>query len=213
MNFDQRLIDDIVQGVLQQLQPTTTPTASSSSSAPVIENKLWTADILTEAIPTGTRTVRQLPGTIITPSGRDYLRQNGIEVVSGPGAGTKQTAGKSKWKVLVVDSSANFESCWREMNRDGLVDWQRERIDDVAAAAKQTISVLCRAETVGVMVLTREPEQAACLANRNNQVRAVALSSADRWKQLKSSLNPNVVCLDPKQLSYMELRQLWRAIR
>ncbi|MCA9040787.1 MAG: hypothetical protein KDA65_10600 [Planctomycetaceae bacterium] len=212
MNVDQNLIDDIVQGVLQQLQPTSTTGASSPGSNLVISEKLWTADLLAEKIPAAVKVVQQLSGTIVTPSGRDYLRQHQIEVIKGSESSSQSTSIKSRWKVLVVDSSPTFESCWTEMNRGGAIEWTRQRTDNISAAATEGISILCRGEAAGVMVLTGEPEQVACLANRNNQVRAVATKSAERLKQLKSSFQPNMICLDAKTVSYMELRQLVRTI-
>ncbi|MEZ6046693.1 MAG: hypothetical protein R3C11_14180 [Planctomycetaceae bacterium] len=212
MNVDQNLIDDIVRGVLQQLQPTSTTAVSSTATGFVINEKLWTADLLEEQVPAGVKVIQQLPGTIVTPSGRDYLRQQQIKVITGSETGSSTKSIKPSWKVLVVDASPTFESCWREMNRGGAIEWSRQRSDCVKAAAKEAISIICRGEAVGALVLTAEPEQVACLANRNKEVRGVATRSAARWKELKSSLKPNLLCLDANQISYMELRQLVRVL-
>ncbi|QDU78877.1 hypothetical protein Pla110_05810 [Polystyrenella longa] len=213
MNVDQNLINDIVQGVLQQLQPTAAPVTLSSPSVFLVKEKLWTADLLEDLVPAQVKVVQQLPGTIVTPSGRDYLRQNHIDVIqSENNNGSNTTAGIQTWKVLVVKSASAFESCWPELERSRSTNWNRQQANDVDSAVTETISILCRGEASGVVILTDRPEEAACFANRNHQVRAVATLSADRMKQLKTSLQPNAVCLDPQNLSYMELRQLWRAL-
>jgi hypothetical protein len=54
--------------------------------------------------------------------------------------------------------------------------------------------------------------RAACLANRNAAVKAVAVRDASDVRQVRKQLRANVWCVDPENKRWFELRNLMRAI-
>ena len=84
MNVDQNFINEVVQGVLNQLQapsgasaPAVTPATSNDVLG--LTGSVLTADILEQELIPGTARIQVGPKTVITPSGLDYLKQNKIE--------------------------------------------------------------------------------------------------------------------------------------
>ena len=84
--------------------------------------------------------------------------------------------------------------------------WSREILgcpDDAAALA---ISAICRGESSGVVILSKQHFRAACRANRNDKVRAVPVGSPAEVKAAREQLRLNVIAIDPTHRSYFELK-------
>ena len=73
---------------------------------------------------------------------------------------------------------------------------------------KDAISSLCRADAAGVVLFASAAEKAACLANRNQKVRAAAVQDVNHLRDVISQMGPNLICVNPKQKSFIELRNL-----
>jgi hypothetical protein len=80
-----------------------------------------------------------------------------------------------------------------------------------AEAAVQATSAVCRGDADKVVVFTDEPELVACLANRNERIRAAAIVDAAALARTQRELKPNVLALDPSNRSVHELRTLLKA--
>ncbi len=198
---DQNFINEVVQGVLNQLQ--SSPALSAPANVRVdevfrLEDSVLTADIFEQKVPSGTTSIQVGSKSVITPSGHDYLRQNGIQWHRSETQSTKTTC--SSWKVLTVQQNSNADSLWDK----------QQTTNDNSSSAQETISMICRGEAAGIIVLSEQPELVSCLANRNEQVRAAAVSNTllrndaalgSGLIRLQTSLKPNVYCLDASEFS------------
>lgn len=207
MNINQNFIDEIVQGVLNQLQPSGATSASATSSGKetmLIDSSLLTAESLEQKLLPGTTQIQVGPKTVITPSGRDYLSQHKIDWSRSTTIQTGST--NSNWKVLAVKSSPFAKTVWNDL----------QTANDDTSAAQEAISMVCRGEASGIIILTAQPELVSCLSNRNEQVRAASVShttvSRGHLGRLITGFNPNVYCLDISEFSYMDLRNFWRQV-
>ena len=63
-----------------------------------------------------------------------------------------------------------------------------------------------------VIIFAEQTHRAACLANRHERVKAVAIQSAQEVKQIRRQLRANVWCLDPGARSFFELKTLLQQI-
>jgi hypothetical protein len=90
--------------------------------------------------------------------------------------------------------------------------WKRKSVESVDEAAKKAIGELRRESSRVIVVLTSEPEVAACLANRNEKVRAAVVADAAAVARVKSGLDGNVFVVDPTGRSFFEMRNLLRRI-
>ena len=90
--------------------------------------------------------------------------------------------------------------------------WRRELLGCPDDAAKLAISAIARGETNTAVILAAQTHRAACLANRNEAVKAVAIRDAADVPVVRKQLRANVWCGDPSGRSWFELRNLMRAI-
>src|SRR5690606_12225821 len=111
-------------------------------------------------------------------------------------------------QLIVVHSTDAVERVWEDIRNS----WRRELLGCPDDAATQAISAICRGETSTVAILATQTHRAACLANRNEQVKAVAIRDAGDVRTIRKQLRTNVWCLDPTGRSWFELRTLLRAI-
>lgn len=241
MNVDGRLVDQIVARVLQQLDaaaakpqarsaataashvPTDTSAnprtpSAAAPSAPVadllLDEAVITADVLQTRI-NGAKRVTFPRRTVLTPTARDFLRQHRIawchsDTPPTAAGATAETASQARWRLLV--SRAN-EPVLRLMDEySAQLHWQTELVDDWKDASERAVSALNRADAAGVVVLTGSAAALACHANRNRKIRAAVVRDIAEVQSCRQELNPNLLCIDPGQRSYFELRNLFRAI-
>jgi hypothetical protein len=74
------------------------------------------------------------------------------------------------------------------------------------------ISAICRGETLTVVILAEQVHRAACLSNRNDNVKGAAVTGPGDIKAVRKQLRANVWCVDPGQRSYFELKNIFREI-
>ena len=79
-------------------------------------------------------------------------------------------------------------------------------------AAKLAIAELSRGGASQAVILAEQTFRAACLANRNDKVKAAAIESAVDIKSARQQIRVNTWCLDPGDKSWFELRNVFRAI-
>lgn len=241
MTVESPLIDRIVAGVLQQLAadadvapgnaaaepPQTERRSDPSISPPVprstgegsvssISATLVTADVLAAALNGSTRVV--VPArAIVTPAAWDAARERRVEIVRGDvalAARVKVTSEKtprpaaSHSLLVVVRSTAAVEQLWDELQ----ANWRRELLSCPDDAAALATSALCRGDASTIVILAEQTHRAACLANRNEQVKAVAIQNTGEIRTIRKHLRANVWCIDPTGRSWFELRNTLRAI-
>lgn len=152
------------------------------------------------------RTLVVRPGAVVTPSVRDHLRRERIQLVEAA-LETSESAPNAKSVVPIVVNARSFETgpLADGLRRDGLhVDLQRcdcliESTDRLAGTAAD--------RRVGVL-LTRHQAAALCLANRHPGVRAVAADEPGALQAAVEAVGANVVVCNPRQIGMYRLRQM-----
>jgi ribose 5-phosphate isomerase RpiB len=107
--------------------------------------------------------------------------------------------------VLAVSATFAVQVC--DLLRAAGVACEQKLHGSTSETAAQAISAICRGEADGVIILTAEPELGACLANRNDRIRAAVAGDANGVERVKSSLKPNVWAIDAQRTSF-EMKKL-----
>jgi hypothetical protein len=217
MTFTPEQIELIVQRVVQTLgmtngapAPTKAAVAVQPAAAPVVHlpGPVITQDILVGAA-RGAVDVSIDAKAILTPSARDYVRQQGIKIVreSAPAPVGKTVV---RWQALVTRSTPQIAAALEGISSVGIACDLR-LMGVPAEAAAQAVSALCRGEAQQIVVFTDQPELVACLANRNDRVRAAAASEMAAVERIRRHLQANLLALDPTDKSVHELKSLLKA--
>jgi hypothetical protein len=222
---DSLLIDEIVKGVLQQLagggtsaDQTHVPEASAGSGVTAVElpGKLITAESLAALAQSATAIIAEK--AIVTPAAWDVVRERRLQLIRGRSglqagdqtSGKKKHAGSSLPGLLIVVQHTAAVSRLCEESRG---DWRRELLGCPDDAAKLAIAEITRGGSGWVVILAQQTLRAACLANRNDRVKAVPVQSPLDIKTARQQLRVNTWCIDPSGKSWFELRNLLKAIR
>lgn len=210
MNAHEALVERIVQEVSAALRQRTTAETGSAepqtAGRPTITSRVVTGDLLEKTV-NGARSILIGDRSILTPSARDFLRQQGITWdIAAKETDTHNVA--SRWLAVVVQSTPAVAT----MLEHHAADWKQLRAADTSEAAGAAVSAICRADADGVVVLSQHPEAVACRANRNANVRAAVVGDILETKAAQQSIGANVLCCDPKQKPFFELRNLLKAM-
>lgn len=234
MAVDSALIDEIVRGVLTQLaggvsartdaKPPATPervgqnVGGSAGEEVRIGDRVITAELLAERLDTATH-VTVAPKAIVTPAAWDLVRERGVTIQRGEtqlqaSAGHRDAtdatsrAARLPSLLIVVRHTPAVERLCEDLH----ATWRRELLGCPDDAAQLAISAIARGETNTVTILAAQTHRAACLANRNDAVKAVAVRDAADVPVVRKQLRANVWCVDPTEKSWFQLRSLVRAI-
>jgi hypothetical protein len=225
MSLDSKTLERIVMEVVQQIL--TSPSPSHVPSNPALEpakrntetpartaalsilDKVITGDLLKEKLQ-GQKSITVGPRAVLTPSAHDFLRSRGISWSREAAAATGSKPAGGKWRVIVSAAGGSVKQVVEELEQKGL-PLDCELVGLPAEAARQAVSLLCRAEAVGAVALVAEPALVACLANRNDRVRAAEVSDLRALTAVRQQLGANLLCLNPNGKSYFELRNLLQA--
>ena len=209
----QALIERIVAEVMGKLRP------AQANARPGVESKtetrfrlsenIITADLLAENS-VGKSVVEVSSRAIVTPSARDWLKQNRIELTRGTDAKTSTNQQKPDWLLVVQTAGEAVEAVLEDADRAGAIGSHRETASDAASAAKAAVAAVDRGDKC--VVLSADPESVACLANRNERVRAAVVADAAMVDRVKSGLDGNAFVIDPADRNFFELRKLLRRI-
>lgn len=217
------LIDEIVSRVLKELRtaeaaapsvpaaapaPVQSPIQKPANSEVAISAAIVTGELLEKSIG-GAKKVRVAPKAILTPSARDIVRQRGLEIVRESAASAK--APTAAWRVLISSAAPQVASALDDLRSSG-VGFDRQVSGTTEEAVTAAISALSRGEAKGIVVLTGSPELAACLANRSERVKAVALRDVALLGDIRRQFDPNLVAIDPGDRNTFELRQILKGV-
>src|SRR5262249_30219778 len=119
--------------------------------------------------------------------------------------------GGARWQVIVSRSNPTLMAALDSLLVTG-IELEQRLAGDAKEAALTATSVVCRAEAAGAIVLSDQPEVVACLANRHETARAAPVSDVRALDRVLSSLQPNIVVIDPTNKNQFELRQLMKTI-
>lgn len=222
---DSPLIDEIVKGVLQQLAgggtsvdqaPVPEASAGSQTTPVELQGKLITAESLARLAQAGTVIIAEK--AIVTPAAWDFARERRLQLIRGSSVlqAGEQTSDKKKdagsslpGLLIVVQHNEAVSRVYEEL----LGDWKRELLGCPDDAAKLAIAEITRGGSGVVVILAQQTLRAACLANRNDRVKAVPVQSPLDIKTARQQLRVNTWCMDPSGKSWFELRNLLKAIR
>jgi hypothetical protein len=210
----QALIERIVAEVMGKLRPAqaTAPVGAAAAVEPRfrLSQDVITADLLAENA-AGQNSVEVSSRAIVTPSAKDWLRHNRVELTRGTKVQVGSTAKTSDWLVVVHSAGETVERVLEDAARSGSIGSDRESVANATSAAKAAGEAVARSGR-GVVVISGEPEVVACLANRIESVRAAVVADAAAVARVKAGLNGNVFVVDPAGRSYFELRNLLKQI-
>src|SRR5262245_33253402 len=213
MNFTAEHVELIVQRVLEHLgtSGSRAPGETKSTGSPVppttpksvqISEPVVTQALLTEASH-GAKQIRIGPAAILTPSARDFVRNHGIEVIRE--SSSRSAATGLRWQVVATASTPDVIAAVEGLKGRGIsADFRLVGL--TAEASSQAISAVCRGEAAKVVVFTSQPELVACLANRNEQLRAAAVADVATSERTQRTLNPNLLAIDPSAKGVHELK-------
>jgi len=215
MNFTAEHVELIVQRVLEHLgtsgsrAPSETKSTGSSVPATTPKNVQISEPVVTQAVLAeashGAKQIRIGPAAILTPSARDFVRKHGIEVIRETLSHSAATG--LRWQVIATASTPDVIAAVEGLKGRGIsTDFRLVGLP--AEAASQAISAVCRGEAVKVVVFTTQPELVACLANRNEQLRAAAIADVAASERVQRTLNPNLLAIDSSAKGVHELKAL-----
>lgn len=215
----QVLIEQIVAEVMRRLMPTASSAPASSEAnnrqSAQLTDAVITADVLAEKVANQKNVV---VGTraIVTPSARDWLRHNKVELIhqtTVASAGAAASAEVKSDKLVITHSAGQtIDRVLEDAGRQSNGGWNQKSVESADEAAKKTIGELRRESSRVIVVLTSEPEVVACLANRNEKVKAAVVADAAAVARVKSGLDGNVFVVDPEGRSFFELRNILRQV-
>ena len=154
--------------------------------------------------------MRFVPRAIITPTARDFLRNNKIDwAFAAHSRGDVNAACAGSWAALIVASAPAVE----RVIADVLPGARTELLgcpDDAAALA---IAEIARGGFSQAVIFAVQTHRAVCLANRHASVKAVAVRDASDAMAIRKQLRANVWCIDPTDRRYFELRNMLKALQ
>ena len=206
----QVLIEQIVAEVMRRLMPAASSAPESSEAnntqSAHLTDAVITANVLAEKV-AHQKNVIVGARAIVTPSARDWLRHNKVELIHETTAAADSVQVKSDRLVITHSASQTIDRILEDAGRQTNGGWNRKSVDSADEAAKKAIGELRRESSRVIVVLTSEPEVVACLANRNEKVKAAAVA------RVKSGLDGNVLVVNPEGRSFFELRNILRRIQ
>ena len=209
MKYDDALVDQIVRDVMEQLRTLPETKQSSGAAQPtVLQERVITEELLEQQL-NGAKRIEVGMKSVLTPSARDFLSKQKIEWQRQPDA--KSTT-QTDWKAIVVQSTSAVTAALNDLEQSMGTCWKQEITGTTCEAVSAAVSAICRAEAAGVVIFTGKPESVACRANRNVKVRAAALGDVRRTESIKTEMGVNLFCINPDGKTYIELRNLLRAV-
>lgn len=216
-------VDRIVANVLKTIS-----TTRAAQAAPVVADKHIveqntieiTATVFSDPVVTAEllekcelgQAVELIGKAIVTPAAQDIIRERRLNVTRTQIASKKTLSAKAesesnKRAAVIVHHTAAIDQVLGEF---GVTT--RELVGCPDDAAKFAISELCRGAVSSVVIFAEQTHRAACLANRNDKIKAVAIRDQADVNAIKKQLRANVWCLDPTGRSYFELRNIFKSI-
>lgn len=219
MTAESDLIEQIVANVLAELQPPpaspvrapspptiVSPVVKSSPLVIDLDVPVVTANLLAERL-RGSQAVRIGRRSVITPSARDWLASKKISWTRGTGNASTEPSATARWQLVLTTVTPAITTL-----RPTLTGWKSELLGTPKEAADHSLRVICTGEADGVLGLCGSAETVACLANRNPKIRAAVLNTALELPALVEHLGPNLLVINPRGKSFVELRNLVRAV-
>jgi len=230
---DQALIDQIVSNVLAQLQPAPVrpvieapvaeaPLFSKLPAATVVAPKpqpvaieltapVITAELLAATVRAG-QPLKIARRSVLTPSARDWLNTRKIswtQFEKTSGVSEPRTTSGARWQLIVQTVTPNVRALQESMKRQP-EGWAMDLVGQPLEAAAQAVRAIGTAEYDGIAVISEYAEIIACRGNRNDRVRAAVITDRNQLELTSKHLGVNLVCINPKGKTFIEIRNLLR---
>ncbi|WP_459555292.1 hypothetical protein [Lacunimicrobium album] len=217
MNPSPTLIDEIVRQVMNTLSKESARGELAASypvrqDKPVMAPSALTQKVITEEtlskLALSVKAVTVAKTAIITPAAHDYARDRGITIHRDQPSAQATSISPTKGLCLIDSRSDNAMGAWNDVTRRS-TSWTTERLADTSSIVSRIASSI--RDTPQIIVLSSEPWNVACLANRNESIRAAVACHLDDIPAIQKSLAPNVWCVDSVK-PYFELRNILRCL-
>ncbi len=188
-------IQRIVQEVLRRLDTSQPESPIVASSRLVWPHRVVSAQSLEHRLKGVSELV--VPATaVITPAAHDELRSQGVAVVRADQDSTLPTV------PVAIQGEAS-----------GIEDSDATRIDTDRKWRSFLHAAVSRRQTP--LAITPQPHRVACLANRDELLRAVAVTDLCHLKDVVDQTRANVLCISAETMattSLPNLRQQWQQL-
>jgi len=189
-----------------EVAATSTPLLGKPAVPPsILTQKVITEETLSK-LALSIKAVTVAKTAIITPAAHDYARDHGITIHRGQPSTQATSISPTKGLCLIDSRSDNATGAWNDVTRRS-TSWTTERLADTSSIVSRIASSI--RDTQQIIVLSREPWNVACLANRNESMRAAVACHLDDIPMIQKSMAPNVWCVSTDK-SFFELRSLLR---
>ncbi|MCR9120498.1 MAG: hypothetical protein NXI22_26495 [bacterium] len=149
------------------------------------------------------------PKAIVTPAVRDELRWQKVALVRRAGSAETVAGAESIQPIIVV--SANIEYSPQSLVDSGVTPLRFGGSFDCLVKAIDQLETLVEPNGKA-LVLTDDPQAAACLANRKAKWWAAACRTANEVEQARKSIGVNLAAVDPAETNPWQLKQIAKAL-
>ncbi len=188
--------------------------AAPRNEVPATTNLILTDSVVTESVlaekARGQAVIEVGAKSIVTPSARDWLRHNKVEL--------RRVALSSKLPTARANNQAIFPSncpiatrVCEELGKSSESGWKTEAASSTEDAVAKAIQAVDQGVAVS-LVFSGVPEKVACLANRNEKVRAAVVGSVADIERVRKSLQANVYVISALSKNDFELLRMARLI-
>ncbi len=183
----ERIVRQVVERLLREGAPTTSPSAKGATAGHLrLETKLVTLASLEGKLGAETSVLSVPAKAVVTPAVRDELKTRGVELRRGDSPQTFPDTPQ-----VVIATKRSVASSWQPAERN-------EKVGTLVQAVQRAAGWV-KSDGVAV-VLTEQPEVAACAANRHAGIRALAVREAGIWQAAAQQLGANLVVCHPGNL-------------
>jgi hypothetical protein len=197
-------VEWVVQEVLRRLsgaaKGSAKPQADGVGSQPDSTTLLWPQRVvswvdLADRLG-GVRTIRVLPGAVVTPAARDELRRRGVSIEFRVDEDTAPVSSGATGLVLAtVETTFDLSGLARTLQQRGIAV-QRLAQSGLRSVIGETVDELVRGGKLGLL-LTGTPAAAVCLANRSRGVRAALAEDVVDVHSLRREIGVNLLVARP----------------
>lgn len=144
------------------------------------------------------RSVRVADEVVITPSGREFIRRNKVQLRRI----SSSTGSQDRLLLVLIGRQMTAETAGRS------VGWNPVSVCDSAAAVQLLTEETRRpAVTCGGV-----PSVISCLLNRNSAVRAAVIPAPGDLDEIQTQMNPDVYCVNAARWTVTDLTLMLRDI-
>ena len=183
MSVSPLLVDRIVAEVVRRLASGPGPSTTDAGYIDLASHRVITGDVLAEHA-AKKQTIRLAAGAVITPTGRDAIRERQLIVER---VNRDQQVRAASGLILQVSTDAASNRLTAQLA------WPHS-LTETEPAIEQARSAICRGQASLIVLLHDQPERIAAWLNRQSSVWAIAARSVDTLEAAKSD-GWNVVCV------------------